>query len=662
VRRLRITFLLLGVLLLAPLSLLLARALQGIERERDARHELLASRVFDESERALGEFLRAEQSLSASDYLQPRAPGPSPFVDAPIDFVIGHFEIDREGRVAARSGESAALVAEIRAALPQLPPAEKAAADELDRFRSRAEPKRAKAVRELNKEQEPGTTRLVQKVDPLKGTEKLKDARLEAKQEEVDKSSDSDLTSYNTVMERLNLGKKRPSEAEPQTAALSSASAAASPPAAEPGLALAPDALPESSARADMQERKPDAERDFAGSSSPADAARGAGGRSAALGSVAQNDYGGVSGEVLVTSFDGIPRGERRLVLRRSVLRGGRTYEQGLLIDLPALTAWLESGVLGASGLSPYLELAFPSPGAPPAPLASDRFVYEHRFQEPFDSLSARLSVAPLPEESSAGYLYALGALLVLASTAGLWAVYRRVAAAVHFSERRSNFAAAVSHELKTPLTSIRMYAEMLRDGMAPDEATRRSYLDTITSESERLTRLINNVLEFSRLERRAQDPVLVSETPLPALRAALRALEPHARAQGFALREASAEPIPAALFDRDALQQILFNLIDNALKYARRAERKEIEVACSPCAGGVALRVRDFGPGVAREHEPHLFEPFYRGGDELTRQTQGTGIGLALVRELAQRMGAEVSAQNCSDGGFAVELRLRGA
>jgi signal transduction histidine kinase len=237
--------------------------------------------------------------------------------------------------------------------------------------------------------------------------------------------------------------------------------------------------------------------------------------------------------------------------------------------------------------------------------------------------------------------------------------VYRRVAAAIHFSERRSNFAAAVSHELKTPLTAIRMYAEMLRDGMVTDEKTRRSYLDTITSESERLTRLINNVLEFSRLERRAHELVLVAETPLPTLRAALRTLEPHARAQGFALREEASEALPAVRFDRDALQQILFNLIDNALKYARSAERKEIEISCASCPGGAALRVRDFGPGVAREHEPHLFEPFYRGGDELTRQTQGTGIGLALVRELAVRMGASVSAQNCADGGFAVELRL---
>ena len=82
----------------------------------------------------------------------------------------------------------------------------------------------------------------------------------------------------------------------------------------------------------------------------------------------------------------------------------------------------------------------------------------------------------------------------------GLWAVYRRVATAVHFAERRSNFAAAVSHELKTPLTAIRMYAEMLRDGMVTEEAKRREYYETITSESERLTRLINNVLEFSRL------------------------------------------------------------------------------------------------------------------------------------------------------------------
>jgi signal transduction histidine kinase len=658
-RRLRITFVLLGLLILAPLSLVLVRAWQGIERERDARHEVIASRVFDESERALGDFLREEQGRPAEGYLEPDAA-------AAEEFVVGHFEIDGYGRISTRASDPAALETQIQGVLPQLRPAGPVLTEPLEKRAPSLDDERAKRKRDaarpskvapLNEEQAPGSTRVLQKVDPLKGAERLADKDLEVRKEAAEDDS------YSSVMQRLNLGKKRAAEAEAKAEARNdlfsslSSSSPQAPPAPEPVVAQTP--LAEAAGSGAVQPRSA-IEEDFAAAAPsaapPADELE----RPRRLGAAASSDAAPAPA-ALRTSLAALRAGDRRLVLHRTVLRDGRAYGQGLLVDLPALAARLETDVLGAGGLRPYLELDFPFAGAPP-PLASDRFVYEHRFQEPFDALSARLSVAPLPEEGSAGYLYALGALLVLASTAGLWAVYRRVAAAIHFSERRSNFAAAVSHELKTPLTAIRMYAEMLRDGMVPDDATRRSYLDTITSESERLTRLINNVLEFSRLERRAQDLVLVCETPLPALRAALHTLEPHARAQGFALREVSEESLPAVQFERDALQQVLFNLIDNALKYARRAERKEIEIACRACAGGVAVRVRDFGPGVAREHAPHLFEPFYRGGDELTRQTQGTGIGLALVRELAQRMGASVAAENCADGGFAVELRLRSA
>ena len=652
-RRLRAIFLLLGMLLLAPLAVLLVRAWQGLERERDARHELVASRVFDESERALGEFLREEQRRPVDGYLRASQGGRGAAYLRP-DFVLGHFEIDAAGRISTDALDPAALATLIRDAFPELVAAreQERSADELAKL-ARPEPPRRKLAR-LNEEQAPGSTRTLQTVDPLKGVEELKDEAFEPKQEKAGGDS------YNTLIESLNRGKKRAS-AEAQAPEPPASAPATSVPSAS---LFASDTFEEAESRADARQRKPDAERDadLTRNTAPAEGPSD----SAPLPQSRLERQATSGASVAVTSdprrapLAGLLAGERRLALYRSVLREGRAYEQGVLVDLPGLTERLESDVLGASGLQPYLDLDFPFAGPAAPALASDRFVYEHRFQEPFDGLSARLSVAPLPEESSAAYLYALGALLVLASTAGLWAVYRRVAAAVHFSERRSNFAAAVSHELKTPLTAIRMYAEMLRDGMVPDEPTRRSYLDTITSESERLTRLINNVLEFSKLERRTHELMPLSESPLSALRAALRTLEPHARAQGFVLREASVEPLPAVSFDRDALQQILFNLIDNALKYARRAERKEIEIACAPCPGGVAVRVRDFGPGVARAHEPHLFEPFYRGGDELTRQTQGTGIGLSLVRELAQRMGAEVLAQNCADGGFAVELRLR--
>ena len=114
---------------------------------------------------------------------------------------------------------------------------------------------------------------------------------------------------------------------------------------------------------------------------------------------------------------------------------------------------------------------------------------------------------------------------------------------------------------------------------------------------------------------------------------------------------------LPAVRFDRDALLQVLFNLVDNAMKYAKASDRRTVELEARRDGDAVTVAVRDFGPGVARAHLERVFEPFYRGESELTRTTKGTGIGLALVKELGERMGAAVSGANADGGGFRVRL-----
>jgi signal transduction histidine kinase len=236
------------------------------------------------------------------------------------------------------------------------------------------------------------------------------------------------------------------------------------------------------------------------------------------------------------------------------------------------------------------------------------------------------------------------------------------VAVTVGFAERRSNFVAAVTHELKTPLTSIRMYAEMLRDGMVESEAKRDEYYSTITAESERLSRLIDNVLEFSRLEQGTRELNLVVGSVAPVLEEAARLLEPHAREIGFRLRVEIEPSLPPVRFDRDALTQVVFNLVDNALKYARDAGDREVVLHAGASGDGVVISVRDRGPGVPPRHLSKIFDPFYRGENELTRRSRGTGIGLALVKGLSEQMGGVVDGGNAPDGGFEVSLRLRAA
>jgi signal transduction histidine kinase len=202
----------------------------------------------------------------------------------------------------------------------------------------------------------------------------------------------------------------------------------------------------------------------------------------------------------------------------------------------------------------------------------------------------------------------------------------------------------------------------MLRDGLVASEAKRDEYYRHITVESERLSRLINNVLEFSRLERGTRQLSLVTGSVEPVVREAAELLRRHVEGAGFDLRVDVDGELPPVRFERDALMQVLFNLVDNAVKYARDATTKRITLRCRGDRGDVHLAVRDHGPGVAAQHLGKIFEPFYRGESELTRRSKGTGLGLALVRDLAAHMGARVGGRNVPEGGFEVEIVFRAA
>jgi signal transduction histidine kinase len=349
---------------------------------------------------------------------------------------------------------------------------------------------------------------------------------------------------------------------------------------------------------------------------------------------------------------------DRHLLLYRTVVRDARAYRQGLLLDVAPLGAWLRERALGKDGLD--ATLAFWTPAATTTPaMDGSAFAYRHRFADPFDDLRALLTLRPLPAAAGTTYVYGLIAVMLLTTGVGLAALYRMVAVVVAYAERRSNFVAAVSHELKTPLTAIRMYGEMLRDGIVPSEQKRAEYYGHITAESERLSRLINNVLEFSRLERNARTPALVTGSIGPLVREAGELLRPHAEREGFRLEVTVDEPLPPVRYERDALLQVLFNLVDNAVKYSTNGSPRRIALSCRAAGDAVRVIVRDHGPGVPERHMRRIFEPFYRGEDELTRRSKGTGLGLALVRGLAEQMCAVVSARNVSGGGFEVEVVL---
>ncbi len=345
-----------------------------------------------------------------------------------------------------------------------------------------------------------------------------------------------------------------------------------------------------------------------------------------------------------------------RMLLVRRVDTTGKKVAQGLVIDVPGLARWLIADTLDGSAVAPYarLEVA-PRPALP----SRTPHGFTHRFAEPFDDVGASLALQALPDaaDTTSTYVLALGLLLI--APLGLIALYRMTASAVRFAERRNDFVSAVTHELKTPLTSIRMYGEMLREGMVLDDEKQQTYYGHITAEAERLSRLVDNVLELSRLEKDTRSMSLNTGDPGSALREVAEVFGPQARKAGFELHVDAPPDLPSCSFDRDALVQVVFNLVDNAVKYARDAEDRRIVLGAQVEDGQVVLSVRDHGPGVPPQQLRHIFEPFYRGERELTRTATGTGIGLALVTGLMDRMGGGVQALNAPEGGFEVRLRL---
>lgn len=336
----------------------------------------------------------------------------------------------------------------------------------------------------------------------------------------------------------------------------------------------------------------------------------------------------------------------RTLVFARRRLDGDDF--EGLVVDVDSLVGTLKARVLEARGLGEVADVQA-GDGVWTTTVAG-QYLYGHRFAPPFSSVSASLRLSALQEADAAQVLYPLAALLAVFVVLGLIALYRMVSVQVRFAQQQNNFVSAVSHELKTPLTAIRMYGEMLRDGLVEDEGRRAGYYTTITAESERLTRLIDNVLELSRLQRRGRHAQCVVGDVVPVLREALDILEPHAQEQGFEIvLEGPAHA--TARFEPDGLKQVLFNVLDNALKYSADAAERRVSVRCEPQPGQLVLSVRDWGPGVDGAKQHAVFQPFFRGEDELTRKRKGTGIGLALVKGIVERMGGRVSGRNRTPG-----------
>jgi signal transduction histidine kinase len=227
----------------------------------------------------------------------------------------------------------------------------------------------------------------------------------------------------------------------------------------------------------------------------------------------------------------------------------------------------------------------------------------------------------------------------------------------VELARRKSDFLSAVSHELRAPVTTIRMYAEMLRDGWVDDSVRRVEYESAIVSEGERLSRLVENVLAFSRRER--GKPLALRDGDLAEKVREVAGLEgPVFERAGLALDVEAPATLPWR-FDGDAVTQILVNLLDNALKHSRDAAERRVTLRLAGAPDAATLAVEDHGTGIPAGEQRRIFEPFYRVGSELTRETRGAGLGLALVRRLARAHGGDVTVHSEPGKGATFTVKL---
>ncbi len=292
------------------------------------------------------------------------------------------------------------------------------------------------------------------------------------------------------------------------------------------------------------------------------------------------------------------------------------------------------------------------------AAVQSSSFSLERTFPRPFSFLRATLTSDRIPKSVGRTTLNIMMFVLAFIILIGLFAIYQSARAVVALSERRSRFVSSVTHELKTPLTNIRMYIEMLEQGIAPDQEREQEYFRILGSESSRLSRLINNVLEYSKLEKKQLHLDLQQGTLQEVIQEVKEVMQEKLVQEKFDLK-VETEEVPPFKYDREAMIQVLINLIDNSMKFGRSSPTRRITVKIWPEGDTVKISVSDTGPGIPDSGLKKIFEDFYRVDSDLTRTTGGTGIGLALVKKLVTAMGGTVQAKNNDGPGCTITITM---
>lgn len=343
------------------------------------------------------------------------------------------------------------------------------------------------------------------------------------------------------------------------------------------------------------------------------------------------------------------------LVYYRYIWRNNEPFIQGFAVDL---STYLESLVKNEIAFNPQEQTTTLEFGSKSRPFVifgkRDKnavSILSVPLQYPLSDMLFTMYLTPEGRIPGENMVIWLGILTFVILAGGLIAVYRLTKSQLALATKRQDFISAVSHELKTPLTAIRMYAEMLQNSWVANDEKRQKYYSLIASETDRLSRLIQNVLNLSKLDRNQWNIQLKKENPRNTLEEFVTTYSKNIEKNGFDLtvtKDVCEYIIP---MDKDAVMQILMNLVDNSIKFSKDAQYKMIVLELKVEDNDIFFVVRDYGPGIPPSEISKVFEEFYRVENEMTRKTSGTGIGLSMVKKLCSLTNMRIEIENASPG-----------
>ncbi len=649
--RLRVFMLVFSLALAVPIGYLVVRTETGLNRQEESEFRFFAQALFNRMEEELADLVAREEARDIDDYAAVTDGVPSPLAAPPDEpWLVGWLQNDPDGSMRTPLSEPALVERldqanqafnELRAATPTTAPLPVPTSETLAQA---PEPEAKDAGKDFIVRDKPTAT-------DLKELKKQKEEALAAKEPPAfaQRYLEEPATSKKSVLGQEKVRVEQVPQAQAQNIAPLAKGPATTSESVDDWQASPPQPEPEQESQVQAMLDELTLEPEVA-----------------VGGAVPEVPVADAPVSVEVAPLQAVDLGDDTIFLFRSVVLDGQVFRQGVVLDAQGLATHLVKAYFLDQPMARFAQLSLVV-GDKGLPVSGGVDVDEPRlslsrvFPRPFDFLTASLACQDVPPAAGRTTLRAMILVLGAVVLLGLVAIYQSARVVVDHSQRRTQFVSSVTHELKTPLTNLRMYIEMLEQGMAPTPEREREYLEVLASESARLSKLIENVLEFSRLESRRRTLELQEGDLSEVAEAVARAMDKQLSEAGFAL-DVDLQPGLRAMYDREAMIQVLMNLMENSLKFGAGGADKRIGLAARKAGDRVLVTVSDTGPGIPPGDLKKVFDDFYRVEAGLTRTTKGTGIGLALVKRFVRAMNGRVWAENNPKGGCTMTIALPGA